>query len=236
MWLHLQTGHARTKAVLSLLGLIVLTACSAWAGATSSAARSDANPSSLSNTKPLAGASFAVADFDGDLQPDVVTVGVQRVVSPRNFRYAIRFELTARGTQSFGVTAPAGGLQIVAQDVNGDHFLDLLITSAWQHREVAVLLNDGQGNFTLAEPSDLAASSRACGAGSDLAAPQVCDNAILLRSESFPGAIHGPAALNCPPAITWRLLPAPRFGWNQLLLFPRWTRGPPCVVPAATFC
>jgi hypothetical protein len=235
MWLHLQTGHSRNSAAPSLLGLIVLTACLGWAGAASSGWRNDANTSSPLNTKPLSGAYFAVADFDGDLKPDVVTVGVQRVMSPRNFRYAIRFELTARGTQSFGVTAPAGGLQIVALDVNGDHFLDLLVTSAWQHREVAVLLNDGQGNFTLAEPSDFAASFRACGTGSDLAAPQACDSAVLVRSESPAGALLALAALNCPPPITGRLLPAAGFGWNQLLLSPRWTRAPPGVVPPATF-
>lgn len=108
--------------------------------------------SSSSHATHLTNSDFAIADFDGDRKPDLATVEVQRTGSALNARYSIRFELTDGATQNFGVTAPAGGLQIVARDVNGDSFLDLLVRTAWQHKDVAVLLNDGHGNFTLAEP------------------------------------------------------------------------------------
>jgi hypothetical protein len=96
---------------------------------------------------------FAIADFDGDRTPDLATVELQTSASAKTTRYSIRLRLATGATQLFGVTGPAGGLQIVAQDVNGDSALDVLVTSAWLHKQVAVLLNDGHGNFTLAEPA-----------------------------------------------------------------------------------
>jgi hypothetical protein len=50
------------------------------------------------------------------------------------------------------VTAPAGGLHVVPRDVNGDNALDLLVSTAWLHQPVAVLVNDGHGYFTLFDP------------------------------------------------------------------------------------
>jgi hypothetical protein len=102
--------------------------------------------------------SFAIADFDGDRKPDLATVEILRNESSSNTQYSIRFELTAGITQVFGVTAPAGGLQIVARDVNGDDSLDLLVSTTWLHEQVAVLLNDGHGRFTLADPGAYSAS------------------------------------------------------------------------------
>src|SRR5271169_2850085 len=97
---------------------------------------------------------FAIADFDGDQKPDLATVEVQKSSSSRTTLYSIRFQLTAGIAQVFGVTAPSGGLQIVARDVNGDNSLDVLVTSVLQHEQVAVLLNDGHGKFRLADPSE----------------------------------------------------------------------------------
>ena len=65
-------------------------------------------------------ASFAIADFDGDRKPDFATVE-QKGSASDTTRYSIRLQLTAGATQVFGVSAPAGGLQIVARDVNGDN-------------------------------------------------------------------------------------------------------------------
>jgi hypothetical protein len=95
---------------------------------------------------------IAIADFDGDLQPDVATVESGNVAALRA-NYRIRFELSKGTEQSIGVVAAAGGLQIWPQDVNGDNFPDLMISSKWLHEPVAILLNDGHGNFTVAAPS-----------------------------------------------------------------------------------
>ncbi len=51
------------------------------------------------------------------------------------------------------VSGPAGGLQIASQDVNGDSFLDLIVSTELANEPVAVLLNDGAGNFRLADVS-----------------------------------------------------------------------------------
>jgi len=95
---------------------------------------------------------FAIADFDGDRQPDLAVVQVGQRDS-RNARYWISFELSSGSRQGFPITAPTGGLQIASRDVNGDGFLDVIVTTLWTSQPVAVLLNDGRGNFRLAGPS-----------------------------------------------------------------------------------
>ena len=47
-----------------------------------------------------------------------------------------------------------GGLEIAARDVNGDHAIDLVLTAAWFRQPVAILLNDGHGNFSAVEPME----------------------------------------------------------------------------------
>lgn len=97
---------------------------------------------------------FAIGDFDGDSQPDLATV--QGGSGRSGTRYWIRLEFGTGLRDSIGVIAPSGGLHITSRDVNGDHFLDLVISTAWQHRPVAVLLNDGHGKFTLRDPAQFA--------------------------------------------------------------------------------
>jgi hypothetical protein len=93
-------------------------------------------------------ARFAIADFDGDHRPDLVVVQPDQIGASRTF-YWIRFEMSAGLRQYIGVKAPVGGLAIAPRDVNGDKILDLIVTTAWLNQPVAVLLNDGHGNFTL---------------------------------------------------------------------------------------
>jgi hypothetical protein len=49
--------------------------------------------------------------------------------------------------------APTGGLQLTSRDVNGDHFVDVVVTTAWTNQPIAVLLNDGRGNFSPSNPA-----------------------------------------------------------------------------------
>lgn len=104
---------------------------------------------------PTAIAPFAIADFDGDNQPDLATVQAGQI-SPSRTRYWIRFQLSTGARQDINVTAPAGGLEIASRDVNGDNALDLVVTTAWLRQPVAVLLNDGHGHFTNADPGAFA--------------------------------------------------------------------------------
>jgi hypothetical protein len=98
-----------------------------------------------------ASAHFAIADFDGDHQPDFATVEVGQT-ERSDSRYLISFALSTGKRPTIGVTAPVGGVQIDSRDVNGDNVMDLIIVTAWLHHPVAVLLNDGHGNFSVSDP------------------------------------------------------------------------------------
>ena len=96
--------------------------------------------------------SFSIADFDGDLKPDLASVQAGRTNVSRT-DYWIQLRLSAAGRQTFQINAPMGGLQIVARDVNGDHALDLILTTTWLGQPVAILLNDGHGSFSRVDPT-----------------------------------------------------------------------------------
>jgi hypothetical protein len=96
------------------------------------------------------GLPFAIADFDGDLQPDLASVQLGSSDSTHSI-YWIQLHLTAIGRQSIRLVAPVGGLQLLARDVNGDHAIDLVVMTAGLGEPVAVLLNDGHGGFSQAD-------------------------------------------------------------------------------------
>jgi hypothetical protein len=98
------------------------------------------------------GLPFAIADFDGDLRPDLASIQSGASASGST-DYWIQLRLSAAGLQSIQLLAPAGGLSIEARDVNGDHAIDLVLTTAWFQQPVAIFLNDGHGSFSKAEPS-----------------------------------------------------------------------------------
>lgn len=101
---------------------------------------------------------FAINDFDGDLRPDVATIQAVSNNSSSTI-YQVQLELSAGGPQSIHLLGPAGGLRIVACDVNGDAIPDLIVSSAWREEPLAVLLNDGRGAFSLADPSSFPLTS-----------------------------------------------------------------------------
>lgn len=97
------------------------------------------------------GLEFAIADFDGDHRPDLATLQTCRDCSAAG-SYWIQLQLSAAGPQSIHVFGPPGGLVVEARDVNGDHAVDLVLFTAWSRQPVAVLLNNGHGSFSRAEP------------------------------------------------------------------------------------
>ncbi len=98
------------------------------------------------------GSQFGIADFDGDHRPDIAYVQAGQSFQGNNI-YCIEFRLSSRGPSCFWLVAPSGGLFVEARDVNGDHAIDLVVSTAWFRKPVAVLLNNGHGNFTAASPS-----------------------------------------------------------------------------------
>ena len=108
----------------------------------------------VSPSLPEPGLRFAIADLDGDQRPDLATIQAGQTSSAFTNDYWVQLRLSAREPRSFRLVAPQGGLFIEARDVNGDHALDLVLSTAWQREPVAILLNDGHGNFSRAAPMD----------------------------------------------------------------------------------
>lgn len=98
------------------------------------------------------GPQFAIADFDGDLRPDLASVRSE-LNSSGTTSYWIDFQLTTTSRQSIRVVGPFGGLLIEARDVNGDHAVDLILSTRGHRESLAVLLNDGSGHFSKADPT-----------------------------------------------------------------------------------
>lgn len=98
------------------------------------------------------GLPFAIADFDGDLHPDLVSVQSGSNSSSVT-SYRVQIQLSAGGRQSINLAGPSGGLRIAARDVDGDRIPDLIVSSAWREEPLAVLLNNGRGAFSWANPS-----------------------------------------------------------------------------------
>jgi hypothetical protein len=114
------------------------------------AAGSDIHGVSVGPVGP--GLPLAIADFDWDQLPDLAGVQVGRSDVGRT-DYWIQLQLSANGPQTIRVIAPAGGLEISARDVNGDHAPDLVLTTSWFREPVAIFLNDGHGSFSRVDPT-----------------------------------------------------------------------------------
>ena len=97
------------------------------------------------------GPQFAISDFDGDLNPDLASVQAGLTTSGST-DYWIQLQLSTAGRQSIRLVAPAGGLLIEARDVNGDHAVDLILSTSLK-QPVAIFLNDGHGSFSRVAPS-----------------------------------------------------------------------------------
>jgi hypothetical protein len=167
---------------------------------------------------------FAIADLDGDAQPDLATVQVGQVIAS-DARYWIHVQLSSGRRQFIGVTAPVGGLDLALTDVNGDQNLDLVVTTSWMNRPVAVLLNDGHGNFTVRDPAAFANAIVRHDAYCSAAKVQIND-ATEVSTRAGGDCEEGRGASSIPRSIS--LL---RFGFAQG--FARWAgfrplgRGPP---------
>jgi hypothetical protein len=190
LWLEFMLSRIQKSLGLAGTLLRALVVLSFFSGA-ACFADADSTPAQQSPGSSLAfNSTFAIADFDGDRTPDLATVELQTSTSTGTTQYSIRLRLATGATQLFGVTAPAGGLQIVAQDVNGDSALDVLVSSAWLHKQVAVLLNDGHGKFTLTDPGAFPAAIQEDGTRWNSGRTALCDNAALVRPGYSSGEIE----------------------------------------------
>jgi hypothetical protein len=153
---------------------------------------------------------FAIADFDGDNRPDLASVHVGQSNSTST-RYWIAFHLSGGSGQTVGITAPTGGLQITSRDVNGDSFPDVIVTTAWTNKPVAILLNDGFGNFTASDPAKFQSAFAASEMSWTFAADETRDTvAVLLLSRGESSNCLSEGGYLLPRGMT--LLPAVRAG------------------------
>jgi hypothetical protein len=134
-------------------------------------------------------ANFAIADFDGDQRPDFASVQAGGG-TPRESRYWIRLQLSTGSRQTIGLTAPVGGLRLDLQDVNGDHLADLIVSTTWFGRPVAILLNDGQGNFTFVDPSEFPAATKEAPASWSEPSSPINELSAIPPSRSLPKVLQ----------------------------------------------
>ena len=120
--------------------------------------RSDFGTRSLLPAFATSRGSGALGDFDGDHLADVAVAMPQGMVNGA-YRYRVDVHLTSEPGTTFDVDSDAsGGLHISARDVDGDHDLDLVITSAFGREPLGVWINDGHGNFTEGTAADYSPS------------------------------------------------------------------------------
>ena len=131
---------------------------------------------SLQGTSVGPGQQFAIADFDGDLRPDLASVrsGLNTTGST-NYWIDLQFSVAKR--QSIQVVGPLGGLLIAARDVNGDHAVDLILSTPGNSESLAVFLNDGHGHFSKADPTLFPEAFRNSGTSFEPSPNNVNDNA-----------------------------------------------------------
>lgn len=214
------------KAIQAILAL-ALALVFAWSARTSDSrdATIFSNNTSSSFTVPALG--LAVADFTGDSHPDLATVKLSGLDSPRA-QYSIEVRLSEGGGQTLRLTAPFGGLVITPQDVTGDGTLDLIVRSARSRVPVAVFLNDGRGHFSPAAPSSFAQALRDVPYELGSATDQFYFDATLIAPESY--TIAGQIASIRNPQLQVGSLPIVNCGIPTHLFLPFGSnRAPPAV-------
>jgi hypothetical protein len=176
----------------------------------------------------LGSTQFAIADFDGDRQPDLALVRITSDGSPTT-QYSVDFNFSAGYKPAIYIAGPSGGLQITPRDVNGDKFADLVFTSLLDSHFVAIFLNDGKGNFVAAKPSDFPGAVKRT--DFRLSEPGVvpAGQPALPSSDDTAGDAGALAGWYGPHVISSTGLPARQFAIRAELAFPSAGRAPPLV-------
>jgi hypothetical protein len=174
------------------------------AGSLAMAAGTPSRPEPLRTPESLFDLTWAVADFDGDLQPDIASARLAHH-DGRGFALEVIVNLGPGGT-SFHVRSSVADVELSARDIDGDKDRDIIVLEARTKQPVGVWLNDGAGSF---EEADVARFRKSIG---DSSGPR-------LRALSSPFVLHAMVEQHVPaslPALDF----ANRDRKLELLVFP----------------
>ncbi len=119
---------------------------------------------------------------------------------------AFAFLCMVLGFATCGNAAPGVPQSGPASDVNGDSFLDVVITTAWTNQPVAVLLNDGQGNFRATSPSAFPGAFTTSEESWASTAAEIKDATAVLLSRYPTGNCSGGSRFSSPRNVTGLLI------------------------------
>ena len=170
----------KKASVIGIAGLCLIWLCCALGGFGARPSVGQQKENAASGVSHY-GSPFAIADFDGDHLPDLAVVQVESYGS-RTSKYSIRLRFSGGQGAAIGIEAPLGGLRIDSRDVNGDDADDLIVSTAAESEIVAVLVNDGHGNFVVAKPGAFPNLERQQKSFVQLAGAKVFDEGTLLQS------------------------------------------------------
>lgn len=100
---------------------------------------------SQASFNPRLGGSLAVADLDGDHQPDGAVLVQSGWSSSQNFRIQLHF--TGHTNVEIAFQSTKTTLAVTAWDIDNDGDYDLIVEEALTHKPLRVWINDGNGVF-----------------------------------------------------------------------------------------
>jgi hypothetical protein len=169
---------------------------------------------------------FVIADFDGDQKPDFATVNVDQS-HIEVAEYSIHLQLSHGLGSSIGLMAPAGGLQLFSRDVNGDDILDVVVRTALDSNLVAVLINDGDGKFTVAQPEMFPELQSEPGTRFVSETRRLVERILLLPSRGFVGDYCGSEITQRVKTVAEALRPKKIQDFSNFFCHSKLGRSPP---------
>jgi hypothetical protein len=102
---------------------------------------------------------WMLADLDGDHEPDIAQ-GLALGRAKDGYFYEVQLQLSsdASSRSFFLFHNNALGLRIIAQDIDGDNDIDLIISDRFFGEHIGIWLNDGRGRFSKSRPGLFASS------------------------------------------------------------------------------
>ena len=100
--------------------------------------------------------SWAVADFNGDHRPDLITASSTRNLAG-SYTHDVQISLGGAQPGSLTFASFDAHIRLRARDVDGDHDADLVVLGSVSSIPIDLWLNDGKGHFRHGDASTLPA-------------------------------------------------------------------------------